>query len=861
MNEVTKRLLVAAVLVSFAASVGLSLSQRNTQIAKRQYMLAQTIGEEICGNSTCEYRSESHESCSVDCALMTLDPTSGPPSSGPVIYISGVPYNMDDPGIQWWAVFEDGSENPFPGQPALDPDGSAKNAYTVPDDTPPQQIRIELRSSDGLRVLAYAWYTVLPVDGGGTCVEGALCSSDRECGGGICQPAGKCQNGSSCMTHADCSDGSACMEQGKCADGSMCVFGYKECLDGSACTVAPSAGVCAQCSTQNGSCGDKICSPEKGEDAVNCPLDCSGTGGGECSFAPFCDVSAGGRCADGTGYSNDGVTCYCGDATCQDLGAHCGQGLCEEWNGENAANCPLDCGTAPTVCGNNVCEWQSGESKSSCPGDCACINCNETADDVWELIVDVDGNDLMFDEYYQQQCASGIDPIVACEMTREKCVMEHPRYGNYDPIKCDDGYQHCLSQSTQQCGAGQEQCGNGLCEPGESPDTCSEDCHGSADKCGDGVCGAAETSDSCPVDCPVTDTDGDGVLDAQDSCPDIAGKPEYMGCPVADKITVDLHQVHVAGGSSTKEPLADVSVRVFDRNNSDFRTIAGSKNPDGSLYGVVFEADMGRVASCTTDETGACLAGEPSVGDLLVIIKYFDPETNKSVYVGRPKSPEDFVDTDDDGYGDLATKDFQILKVFKKGIFQEYRGGSKVVVTGSMLEMILPESAVWDGLSSIYPFIFTSDSTWKVDVCAEVPTGYEIQGFYDESGNFVDSQECVKTFVSGETKVIGFQVLETSSPEPKFVGSVKVKGPKGKKHTQRFNVSDVRKATFKSELLKGLEKKEEMKRRKGVVYAADMIRSNQHTAAGNASQDVIWVIALVGLVISGVCLSRHMMKK
>jgi hypothetical protein len=165
-----------------------------------------------------------------------------------------------------------------------------------------------------------------------------------------------------------------------------------------------------------------------------------------------------------------------------------------------------------------------------------------------------------------------------------------------------------------------------------------------------------------------------------------------------------------------------------------------------------------------------------------------------TVYVGRPKDPSDFNSSG------IATKEFQIMKVFRNGVFQEYRGGSKMVVTGSILEVISPESAIWEGTSSIYPFVFTSDSSWSVDVCAAVPSGYKIVGVYDENGNLVKSSECVQALVSGETKAVAFEVQETGSPEPSLDATLTMISPKGKKQIKTLKASDIRKKSFEAEL-------------------------------------------------------------
>lgn len=86
--------------------------------------------------------------------------------------------------------------------------------------------------------------------------------------------------------------------------------------------------------------------------------------------------------------------------------------------------------------------------------------------------------------------------------------------------------------------------------------------------------------------------------------------------------------------------------------------------------------------------------------------------------------------------------------------------------TGSLLTILSPEQAEWDTTSNsyLYPFIFTSDSNWNVDVCAQVPVGYDIIGVYDAQGQLVQNNNCMQTFVTGETKVIAFEVAKTGSP-------------------------------------------------------------------------------------------------
>ena len=63
---------------------------------------------------------------------------------------------------------------------------------------------------------------------------------------------------------------------------------------------------------------------------------------------------------------------------------------------------------------------------------------------------------------------------------------------------------------------------------------------GCPDRDGDGI---ADGDDKCPTvpglakygGCPIPDTDGDGINDEQDKCPTVKGVARYQGCPVPDK--------------------------------------------------------------------------------------------------------------------------------------------------------------------------------------------------------------------------------------------------------------------------------------------------------------------------------------
>ena len=267
------------------------------------------------------------------------------------------------------------------------------------------------------------------------------------------------------------------------------------------------------------------------------------------------------------------------------------------------------------------------------------------------------------------------------------------------------------------------------------------------------------------------DADGDGVWDADDACPFIVGLAEYQGCPAGIDNDFTLHIVDQAKSGlcpnnkpSCKLTGESVEVKVFDS------AIVG--DPDPGTYDQVFENSTGLVSFCTG--AGSCTDGVPAVGDYLAIARYADADG--TVFTGRNVAAADFVDG-------LATRKFQVIKLIKKNGDIQFNGGKMTVLTGSYLEIISPDYAMWEeGVTDyVYPYIFTGDSDWEVDVCAEVPEGYEIVGVYDADGNLVSTTDCVQTVVANDTKVVAFDVNDLQSPPPHVKAKFKIKH-KGKHH-------------------------------------------------------------------------------
>jgi hypothetical protein len=221
---------------------------------------------------------------------------------------------------------------------------------------------------------------------------------------------------------------------------------------------------------------------------------------------------------------------------------------------------------------------------------------------------------------------------------------------------------------------------------------------------------------------------------------------------------------------------------IFDRAESalcdrDSRGMCTRR--DKVNYSAIFNSTAGLVASCTTDATGTCIAGENSTGYYLVISKFTDDDTNKTIYIGRTKDPGDFKDTNGDRIKDLAYRDFYVTKTIAKNKPISYSACGKITVTGSLLEIIKPDYTIWENTQELYPFIFKSDSNWTVDLCLNMPAGYQIAEIMDEEGNFMPLTNCTQAFVENETKTLLFTILETGSPEPDVSAELTLTNPHG----------------------------------------------------------------------------------
>jgi len=205
-----------------------------------------------------------------------------------------------------------------------------------------------------------------------------------DCGNGVCD------EGENCLSCAvDCisgvSGGFEC-GNGVCEDGETCYTCPQDCMSGESISDSgePDEGFCCFGGKKNpgmsnaASCSDPRCfRPGKG---ISCD-------GNDKPFETFC-------CGDGV-CGGDETSMNCPIDNCVEL---CGNGVCDEADGENAETCESDCpcnldgvcDSFETVskceldctCGNNVCDVDLGENVANCMLDCAC-NANGNCE-AWE---------------------------------------------------------------------------------------------------------------------------------------------------------------------------------------------------------------------------------------------------------------------------------------------------------------------------------------------------------------------------------------------------------------------------------------------------------------------------------------------
>lgn len=109
-------------------------------------------------------------------------------------------------------------------------------------------------------------------------------------------------------------------------------------------------------------------------------------------------------------------------------------------------------------------------------------------------------------------------------------------------------------------------------------------------------------------------------------------------------------------------------------------------------------------------------------------------------------------------------------------------------VSGSLLTITYPREAVWQAASQLYPFIFRSDASWDVSVCAEVPPGHSVTGVYDAAGNLVSTGTCAGAKGGREDVVLSFEALQGDAAAAPLKAVARVRGPDGVARTVELQV-------------------------------------------------------------------------
>jgi hypothetical protein len=383
-----------------------------------------------------------------------------------------------------------------------------------------------------------------PMPDDSKCTNAGDCWAEGLCAAGVCKGTVPSDEGTTCETTGVCGGGGMCMDgeciadgsQNSCDDGDPCSIDicseeaggcvYQSEADGTECTTeCIPEGVCSSGSCQGDEipdceettepgCGDGKCGP--GENPKTCPQDCDNTIVdpmtclGEhcgdllaaCEGAPACfsiigcmqgcDLDTEEECLEECVSEDDPdaqsmfwETYDCGEKhDC--FGGEpdsCGNGKCEP--GENPDNCFQDCSDAPPGPGPCL-EAQCGPESSACQGDAACAG----------IIACMNG------------CQSE-----ECQYT---CILDAGEQGANKfiaMIECGDVHG-CFEGG----GGGEPECGNGVCEQGESGFNCPEDCKGGEDQCGNGKCESSEDPNNCPEDCGQGGGDDPVVECLQDEC-------------------------------------------------------------------------------------------------------------------------------------------------------------------------------------------------------------------------------------------------------------------------------------------------------------------------------------------------------
>jgi len=232
------------------------------------------------------------------------------------------------------------------------------------------------------------------------------------------------------------------------------------------------------CNKQGAACSISKCSPATdGTEIMKC------VGGSSCCDGLTCKADAtgtgNGTCVTSTTCATEGKTTYFGNPVC------CGD-LKSISNCTSGGECPNNGSSVCAKCGNGTCGI--GENAYNCPADCGPVACAKEGQSIpapWTVVGAGAAIGTASPTVLPTSCCSGLTAYTngANESVQNgACVRSQYTVmnTNYLCVKCGDGV--CNSSA------------------GENVCNCAKDC-GAAPVCGDKVCNTGETSQTCPLDC------------------------------------------------------------------------------------------------------------------------------------------------------------------------------------------------------------------------------------------------------------------------------------------------------------------------------------------------------------------------
>ncbi len=403
----------------------------------------------------------------------------------------------------------------------------------------------------------------VPVNDGGGCDDGDLCTTNDTCSGGVCNAqavdcsglddaclAGVCNPGSGVCETAPANEGNSCDDGDNCTTGDACSNGLciTDAVDCSGLDDACLTGVCnsdtGQCETlpanegvacddgnnctANDACSNGVCS------AV--AIDCTGLddscivgvcnpGTGTCETAP---ANEGGACDDGvnctTGDACSNGLCLADTVDCSGLDDACNVGTCNEGFGtcesspanESETCDDLDLCTINDACTNGTCTGVAKDC-SSLDGPCTVGVCNGSTGECEALpanegLLCDDGDLCTVSDFCTNGVCEGVS--VDCTLLDGECSTGvcNPSTGACEAasinegLGCDDG-DLCTVDDT---------CAGGTCA-GSTVDCSSldDDCLAGTCNPSTGACEAVSVNEGGLCDdgdlCTITDACTNGV--------------------------------------------------------------------------------------------------------------------------------------------------------------------------------------------------------------------------------------------------------------------------------------------------------------------------------------------------------------